>query len=76
MAVVDAPTDVTIQMIGEGLRGARQDIHDLKTFVMGMEDRINERFDGIDGRLDGIDGRLDGIDAKLDKVIAHLENGS
>ena len=68
--------DVTIGMLGEGLREARQDIHDLKTYVMGMEDRINKRFDGMDGRLDGVDGRLDRIETKLDKVIAHLENGS
>ena len=51
MAVTGASTE-TLQTIGEGLRGARQDVHDLKTFIMEMEDRINGRFDKMDGRFD------------------------
>ena len=73
----------TIEMLGDGLRGARQDIHDLKTHVMGMEDRINERFDGVESRLDGVESRLDGVESrldsvesKLDRIIDHLENGA
>ena len=41
MAVTDTPT-TTLGMIGEHLREARQEVHDLKTFVMGMEDMTDE----------------------------------
>ena len=75
----DSMTDVTLQMVGEQLFEANKGIADLKTHVMGMEDRINDRFDGIDTRLDGVDNRLDGVDNRLDnietllsKVAAHL----
>lgn len=68
----DTMTDGTLQMVGEQLLKANQGIADLKTHVMGMEDRINERFDGIDTRLNGVDNRLDNIETLLGKVAANL----
>ena len=43
--------DVTIEIIGEHRRAAGQDVHDLKTHIMEMEDRTTERFDNIDNQL-------------------------
>ena len=47
--------DVTLEMLGDGLREARQDIHGLKTDIMKLGDDLRtefgERFDGIDGKL-------------------------
>ena len=52
MATVTDTT--TLEIIGERLREARQDIHDLKTHIVGMEDRTSERFDGIKEQLDAL----------------------
>ena len=69
MAVTDAPT-TTLGMIGEHLREARQEVHDLKTFVMGMEDRLTERISSVKGELGS---RLDRIETMLEKLIS--QNG-
>ena len=69
MAVTDAPAGVT-KMLGEGLREARQDIHDLKTFVMGMEDRLTEQIASV---KDELGSRLDRIETMLEKLIS--QNG-
>ena len=69
MAVTDAPAGV-IEMLGEGLREARQDIHDLKTFVMGMEDRLTGQISDLG---DEMTPRLDRIEAMLEKLIS--QNG-
>ena len=46
---------VTLEMLGDGLREARQAIHGLKTDIMRLGDDLRaefgERFDTIDGSL-------------------------
>ncbi len=53
---------VTLEIIGEHLREAREDIHGLKVHVMEMEDRLRTEFGE----------RFDGIDANLAKIMDHL----
>lgn len=73
MAVLDAPTGV-VEMLGDGLRDARQDIQDFKTFVMGMEDRINERFEGIDVRFAAVIDELKSLSQRIhDNAVAEAE---
>ena|SRR5436190_927724 len=46
----------------------------IQNLLLGMEERINTRFDGIDNRLDGIDNRLDGVDSKLRTLDGKVES--
>ena len=36
----------------------------VQTLLLGMEERVNVRFDKVDTRLDGMDARLNGMDAR------------
>lgn len=68
MTVTEAPAGV-IEQIGEHLRETRQEVHDLKTFIMGMEDRLTKRMD--DG-FATVDHRLDRIESLLGKFVEHF----
>ena len=75
MAVTtEAPAGV-IEMIGEGPRETRQEVHDLKTHIMEMEDRLTKRIDAgfaaVDDRFDAVDQRFDA----LEKLIRDSLNG-
>ena len=69
MAATDTSTD-TLKTIGEGLRETRQEVHGLKTFIMGMEDRLTGQISGL---RDEMTPRLDRIEAMLEKLIS--QNG-
>ncbi|MDE0356286.1 MAG: hypothetical protein OXN92_00895 [Gammaproteobacteria bacterium] len=47
-------------------------VRDLAGLIVGVETRINERFDEMEARVnarfDGVHARLDGIDARLDGI--------
>ena len=54
-----------MQEIGRHLLDARTDLHDLKTHVMGMGDRIN----GLESRMNA---RFNKIDGDLAAIKEHL----
>ena len=46
----------------------------LQNLFLGMEERVNTRFDGVDNRLDGVENRLDGVENRLDGVDNRLQS--
>src|SRR6266849_2491918 len=45
----------------------------VQNLILGLEQKINSRFDGVDARFDGVDARFDGVDARFDGVDARFE---
>jgi hypothetical protein len=45
----------------------------VQNLLLGMEERINIRFEAVDGRFNGVDSRLDGIiEVRLGRVETRL----
>jgi archaellum component FlaC len=47
-------------------------IDKVQTMLLGMEERIDRRFDGVEHRFDGVDRRLEGVDRRLEGVEGRL----
>jgi hypothetical protein len=47
-------------------------IDKVQTMLLGMEERIDRRFDGVDRRLEGVEGRLGTVETKLDSVAREV----
>jgi archaellum component FlaC len=45
----------------------------VQNLLLGMEERINTRFEAVDRRFNGVDNRLNGLDNRLDGLDSRLQ---
>jgi archaellum component FlaC len=46
----------------------------VQTLLLGMEERVDRRFDEVDRRFDGVDRRFDEVDSKIELVDRKVES--
>jgi len=48
----------------------------VQNLLLGMEERINTRFEAVDRRFNGLDKRLNGLDTRLRTLDGEVEVSS
>ena len=51
------------------------DIEELRSLILGLDTKIDRRFDSLEQRTDGLEQRIDGIEKRIDKLETTIQLG-